>query len=93
MKTFACAAILMASALPAVACQSALLSAIPDAKEIAVCVKAHESRIAMQQETLDRWIGLHEKLAGLVFRQQDEIGKLKDEIFQLRLKLATPSKR
>ena len=75
------------------ACNPTLLSAFPDVKEIAKCVEAHEGRIALQAETLDRWIALHEKLQSLVFRQQDDIAKLSQEIFELRTKLALQSKK
>jgi predicted nucleic acid-binding Zn-ribbon protein len=70
-----------------------MLPGFPDVKEIAECVKSHEDRIALQQETLDRWMGLHEKLADLVFRQQEEVAKLKDEVFQLKAKLSIQQKK
>ena len=76
------------AATSASACNPTMLSVFPDAKEIAKCVEAHESRIALQTETLNRWMVFHEKLQSLVFQQQNDIAKLSQEIFELRTKLA-----
>ena len=93
MKIFACAVLLSVAVSPALACEPALLPALADVKQVAECVKSHELRIASQRQDLDRWMALHEKLAALVYRQQEEIGKLKDEVFDLKTKLATQQKK
>ncbi len=96
MKAFICSSIGLVLAIataPASACNPTLLSTFPDVKEIAKCIESHEHRIALQAESLERWIALQEKLASLVYRQQDEIAKLKDEIWKLETTLALQGKK
>lgn len=96
MKAFICGfvgLVLVTAAVPASACNPTLLSVFPDVKEIAKCVESHESRIALQAQSLDRWMALHEKLASLVFQQQDDIAKLRQEVFELKTTLALQGKK
>jgi len=96
MKAFSCVSIglvLAIAAAPASACNPTLLSTFPDVREIAKCVESHELRVALQAESLERWIALQEKLASLVYRQQDEIAKLKDQILKLEMTLALQDKK
>jgi uncharacterized membrane protein len=85
--------VLLAFSAPASACNPTLLSVFPDVKEIAKCVESHQSRIALQGESLERWMALHEKLATLVFQQQDEISKLRQEMFELKTTAALRDKK
>ena len=96
MKAFVCCfvgLVLATAAVPASACNPTLLSAFHDVKEIAKCVEAQESRIALQAQSLDRWMALHEKLQSLVIQQQNDIAKLSQDIFELRTKLALQGKK
>ena len=87
------ASLCLVATASASACNATLLSTFPDVKEIAKCVEDHENRISLQAQTLDRWMTLHEKLQSLVFKQQKEIAKLSQEIFELKLKLALRGKK
>jgi hypothetical protein len=77
-----------AGAAPASACDATLLSAFPDVAEIAKCVASHETGIRLERQNVDKLMALHEKLASLVYRQQEEIAKLSQEVFELKTTLA-----
>ena len=85
--------VLATTMAPASACDSALLSTFPDVTEIAKCVEDHEHSIALERQHADTLMALHEKLASLVYRQQDEIAKLSQEVMELKMSLALKSKK